>query len=119
MNQIEIISKEFGEIQESTKRLENIIIKLQTTYDNVTLQNLFLNVTSLLYDNLIQYRLDTITLTNTIILSKLGFIHPSIFDPSSIPNSIKEIPFNTSRKLFPTEEIPGSLADIMQSQIFK
>ena len=113
-NQTEIIYKEFGSIRESTKKLEKVIIKLQKTYDNLTLESLFLNVTSLLYDNLIQYRLDTITLTNTIILSKLGFIHPSIFDPSSIPGSINNISFGRTRKFFPTEEIPGNLADVMK-----
>ena len=68
----------------------------------------------MLYDNLIQYRLDTITLTNTIILSKLGFIHPNIFDPSSIAKSLADVFNKTSRKLFPTEEIPGSLADVIK-----
>ena len=113
-NQTEIIYKEFGSIRESTKKLEKIISTIQKTYDNMTLESLFLNVTSLLYDNLIQYRLDTITLTNTIILSKLGYIHPSIFDPSLIHDSINDISYGTSRKLFPTEEIPGNLADVMK-----
>ena len=94
--------------------LQKLIIKLQKTYDNLKLESLFLNVTLLLYDNLIQYRLDTLTLTDTIMLSKLGFIHPSIFDPSSIPDSINNIFFCITRKLFPTKEIPGNLANFMK-----
>ena len=113
-NRTELISKKFSNIHDSTNYLDDQINKLKKIQNNARTDELFTNISSLLYNNLIQYQLDTMIFTNSIILANLGFMHPHFFDPSEIPKFINTIPSKSINTVFPTQVIQSYLADVIK-----
>ena len=113
-NQTEIVYKEFGAIQIKTKELERKTHILNQHQQDSQKEAALIVATQLLEENVLQYEIDVQTLTDVILFTQQGSIHPQFLNLTQIRETADLISRTISEAAFPASTDENAISGLVK-----
>ena len=114
VNQTEIVCREFGVLHSKAAELEKNLHALAEEQQEEKRESTFVNAIQILEEQILQYEINVQTLTDAILFSAQGSIHPRFVNPYQVQETAELIAKTMSDATFPIPCENGTVADLVK-----